>query len=342
VLFCLDRLPAWDGHMSLRRREFIPLLGGAAAWPLALSAQEGSTVPVIGYLESAGVSPDSTNFDHFRKALAQAGYVEGRNVAIEFRRADNQYDRLPALAAELVNRGVAVIFASTSNAAQAAKGATARIPIVFRTGGDPVRLGLVASYARPGGNVTGISFFSGELVAKRLQFIRELVPQARLIAFLTNPKNDLSEGDTMNVQAAARNVDQEIVVLTAAGESEINLAFAAAAERRVGAMLVDVDIFFGRRRDQLIGLAARYGIPASYSDRLYVAAGGLMSYGDDSLEGSYQAGSYVSRILKGEMPSELPVGRPSKFVFAINLKTAKALGLALPRLLLAQATELIE
>src|SRR5262245_34277039 len=259
------------------------------------------------------------------------GYVEGRNVAFELR-STTQIDQLPALATELVQRKVAVIVAwSSANTARAAKSATATIPIVFANGADPVRVGLVASLARPGGNATGVSFFVGLLVAKRLEMMRELVPDATKIGFLTNPANIISAGDTSDLLAAARSVGQQILVLNANTADDIDAAFASAAREGVGALLVDAGgAFLSNRIDQIIALAARYRIPASYSYSAPVKAGGRMSYSDDRAESERQVGVYVGRILKGEKPADLPVMQPVKFEFAINLKTAKALGIEFP------------
>jgi putative ABC transport system substrate-binding protein len=325
------------------RREFITLLGGAAAaWPLAARGQQPE-MPVIGWLESGSRQTIADYLAAFRQGLAEADYVEGRNVAIEYRWADGQYDRLSALAAELVRHQVAVIYATnTANTVKAAKEATSGIPIVFTNGSDPVKLGLVASLNRPGGNITGVSFYVGTLVAKRLELLRELVPQAVTIGFLTNPTNLISERDTSDLQAAASSVGQQIIVLNASTLDELDTAFATAAQRRVGALLVDVDVLFNRRRDQIVALAARYGIPANYATRAFAEVGGLMSYGDDRLESVRHSGIYVGRILKGEKPANLPVLLPSKFEFVINLKTAKVLGLDVPPPLQVRADVVIE
>jgi putative ABC transport system substrate-binding protein len=326
----------------VKRREFITLLGGAASWPLAARAQQ-SAMPVIGWLESGSRQTTADYSPAFRRGLAEAGYVEGHNVAIEYLFADSQYDRLPALADELVRRRVAIIYAiNTANAVQAAKAATSEIPIVFANGSDPVKLGLAESLNRPGGNVTGVSYYVGALVAKRLELLRELVPQAITIGFLTNPNNLISERDTIDLQAAASSVGQQIIVLNASTVDELDTAFATAAQRRVGALLVDVDQLFNRRRDQIVALAARYGIPANYATRAFAEAGGLMSYGDDRLESVRQSGIYVGRILKGENPANLPVLLPSKFEFVINVKTANALGLTFPPSFHLRADEVIE
>jgi putative ABC transport system substrate-binding protein len=327
----------------MKRRSFITLLGTtAAACPLAARAQLRPAMPVIGWLSNS--PPGSTASPEFRQGLSQAGFVEGRNVAFEYRFADGAYGRLPAMAADLVRRQVAVIYAAGShNATLAAKAATATTPIVFATGlGDPIALGLVASLNRPGGNVTGVMYYASELLPKRLELLRELAPQMRVIGFLTNPASLASDGDVPEVQAAARSVGQEIVVLKASTVTEIDDAFATAAERGVGALLVSGDSFFSTRTTQFAVLAARYKIPANYAARGYVEAGGLMSYGDDRAESTRQSGLYVGRILKGEKPAELPVLQPTKFDFVINLKTAKALGLEFPPSFHLRATEVIE
>ena len=324
--------------ICLRRREFIAALGGAAgAWPLVARGQQ-QPMPVIGVLNSGG--PYSAP-PAFLRGLNELGFVEGRNVAFEYLWADGQYDRLPALAAELVRRKVAVIWATgTANSARAAKAATAIIPIVFNNGSDPIKVGLVTSMNRPDGNATGVINFISTLVAKRLEMLRELVPQAKLIGFLTNPANPLS--DPAAIQAASRGVGQQMIVLTASTVDEIDKAFAAAAQQGVGALLVDGDVLFNNRHDQFAALAAHYKIPTSYPNRVFSDAGGLMSYQADPLDTQRLSGIYVGRILKGDKPADLPVLQPTKFLLVINLKTAKALGLTVPLSLLAIADEVIE
>jgi putative tryptophan/tyrosine transport system substrate-binding protein len=329
---------------QIRRREFIVGLG-AAGWPLTARAQQPA-LPVIGFLNSgAGVrTRPAGSALIFYKGLNEMGYVEGRNVAIDARGAD-QYDQLLALASDFVRRKVAVIFAfGTANGAIAAKAATATIPIVFAYGGDPIKVGLVASLSRPGGNVTGVTYFTSEVVAKRLQWLRELVPEAATttIGFLKNPTNLASDLDTSDMLAAARSVGQQISVLTASSVSEIDAAFATAAEQHLGALIVDGDALFNVRRDQMAALAARHRIPSSYPTRVFTDAGGLMSYGDNRRESGRQAGIYVGRVLKGEKPSDLPVLQPTTFELVVNMKTARALGLVVPQSILLVADEVIE
>ena len=328
----------------MKRGEFITGLAGTATWPLAARAQQ-PTLPVIGYLQSGRtVRPPNPTAPGFFEGLSEMGYVEGRNVAIEYRGAD-QYDQLLALAADLVRRKVAVIFATaTANSAMAAKAATTTIPIVFANGSDPIRVGLVPSLSRPGGNITGVTYFISEVVAQRLQYLRELVPGAAVgtIGFLTNPTNLLSKPDTSDMLAAAQRIGQQIMVLTASTVNEIDAAFATAAEQHLAALIVDGDAVFNRQQDQMVALAARYRIPSTYPASVFAHAGGLMSYGDNRKESQRQAGIYVGRILKGDKPSDLPVLQPTKFELVINMKTAKALGLTIPETLLATADEVIQ
>jgi putative ABC transport system substrate-binding protein len=326
----------------IARREFLAtLLGGAAvAWPLAARGQQPAT-PVVGFLSSRSAEDSARSVAAFRQALAEAGYVEGRNVTIEFRWAEGQFDRLPALAAELVGRRVDVLVAVGGNQApRAAKAATSTIPIVFGTGEDPVKESLVPSINRPGANMTGATFFTSLLGAKRLGLLRELVPKAEVIALLINQNS--SQGQAKDVQEAARDLGQRVVVLNGGSDADIDAAFASLAQHQAGALLVGADPFFNVRRDRLIALAARHAVPAIYQFRDYPLAGGLMSYGASISDLYRQVGVYVGRILKGDKPADLPVMLPTKFELVINLKTAKALGLTVPDKLLALADEVIE
>jgi putative ABC transport system substrate-binding protein len=325
------------------RREFITLLGSTAvAWPLVGRAQQAS-MPVIGYV-SAGASGSNPQFTAaFRAGLAETDFVEGRTVMIEYRWAAGHLERLPALVVDLVRRQVAAIFTTGGDVpALVAKGATATIPIVFATGADPVKSGLVGSLNRPGGNATGATLLAGALGAKRLELVRELVPKAGAIGILVNPDNPNSEPEAADVQVAARAVREQIHVLQASNEQEIDKAFATLSELKAVALLVNPDPAFMPRRSQFAALAARYSVPAIYYSREYAEAGGLMSYGA-SFVGLYrQCGNYVGRILKGAKPGDLPVVQPTKFELVINLKTARALGLTVPPTLLARADEVIE
>ncbi len=325
----------------MRRREFIALLGGAAAWPLAARAQQ--LVPVIGFLHAGSPEPNVELVAAFRKGLSEAGFVEGRNVTIEFRWAAGREDRLSEMAADLVRRQVAVIATPLSTqAALAAKAATTTIPVVFGTGGDPVALGLVASFNRPGGNVTGISFMTTEIGAKVLELLHQVVPQAARFVALVNPNSVLTEAYIKDLQAGARTVGLQAEVLYAGSDSEIDAAFAALVQKRAEALLIAPDAFFTSRRAQLATLCVRHAVPATYTIREFAEGGGLMSYGPNIANAYQQTGSYTGRILKGEKPADLPVAQPTKFELVINLKTAKALGLTVPDKLLALADDVIE
>jgi putative ABC transport system substrate-binding protein len=324
----------------MRRRAFITLLGGAvAAWPLAARAQQAA-MPVIGFLDTRAPDAMTDRLRVFRQSLKEAGFVEGQDVTIEYRSAEDQ-TRLPLLVADLLRRQVALIVGNTP-AALAAKAATTTVPIVFATGGDPVRDGLVANLNRPGGNVTGVSFISHELAAKQLGLLRELRPGAARIAVLVDPKWPLTEPFVSQVRAAASAMGQQIDVLYVSSDREIESAFTTLIQRGAGALHVGVGVFLVSQRERIVALAARHRIPAIYNSREWVAAGGLMSYGASSIDAYRQVGIYAGRILKGEKPGDLPVMLPTKFELVINVKTAKALGLEIPDKLLALADEVIE
>jgi ABC-type uncharacterized transport system substrate-binding protein len=326
----------------IRRRSFITLLGGAAAWPLAASAQQ-SALPVIGFLGTASAGPFAHLVVGFRRGLEETGFVEGRNVAIEYRWAEGQYDRVPALAADFVRRQVAVIVTvGGETSAAAAKAATATIPIVFNVGADPVKLGLVTSLARPGGNATGVNIFSTELVEKRLGLLRDLVPAATTVAVLSNPNFSAAVANVQESEAAARAIGKQVVIFNASSDAEIERAFGNIVQARPGALLVGADPFFNSRRGLIVALAARHTLPAIYEWREFAEVGGLVSYGTRLVEAYRQQGIYAGRILKGEKPADLPIVQLSKFELIINLNTARALGLAIPPGVLAIADEVIE
>jgi putative ABC transport system substrate-binding protein len=325
----------------MRRRNVITVLAGAAAYPL-LAGAEQKAMPVIGFLAVDAPGALVPNVAAFRQGLSEAGYIEGENVAIEHRWAEGRYDRLPTLAAELVGRNVDVIATSGGDApALAAKSATSTIPIVF-VAADPVGVGLVASLARPGANVTGFSIVAGKLNPKRLDLLSELVPQAGVIALLVNPNNPNAERITRDVRQAARDKRLEFQIMKASTESEIDAAFATLVQLHIGALVVGADPFFRSQGDQLVALASRDAVPAIYFGREFAAAGGLISYGPSVTRMYHQAGIYTGRILKGAKPSDLPVQQPTRFELVINLKTAKALGLSVPQSILARADEVIE
>jgi putative ABC transport system substrate-binding protein len=328
----------------MRRREFITLLGSVVGWPLAANAQQ-MALPVIGFL--SGESPDTSAYlvAAFRTGLKETGFTEGQNVTIEYRWAENQLDRLPALAADLVGRKVTVIAATAGGgtaASLAAKAATTAIPIVFTSGVDPVKMGLVASFNRPGGNVTGIAWLALALDAKRLGLLHELVPRVTAVAVLLNPTLPDATEQLSNIRDAARTIGKPITILNASSIREIDLAFETLAQMQLGTLLVGTDPFLVSRREQIVRLAARHGIPAIYDGRDFTVAGGLMSYGASFPDAVRQAGIYTGRILKGERPANLPVLQPTKFELVINLKAARMLGLTVPDTLLALADEVIE
>ena len=327
----------------MKRREFLGTLGAASVWPLVARAQQPA-MPVIGYLNAYSPDGQSERLRGFRQGLAETGYVEGVSVAIEYRWAEDQFDRLPALAAELARREVAMIAATGSLlSALAAKAATTTIPIVFLVAEDPVRVGLVTSLARPGSNLTGINFLSAELVAKRLELTRELVPRMAHVTVFVNPANALNSETTLrDAQAAARAIGLQIQVINAGSSREINAAFANLARERPDALFVGGEGFFNNRRVQLVNLASRHALPATYADRVFPEIGGLMSYGTNIIDAYRQLGSYAGRVLKGTKPADLPVVQASKFELVINAETARMLGLTVPPSLLAIADEVIE
>jgi putative tryptophan/tyrosine transport system substrate-binding protein len=324
----------------MNRRAFILLLGGAAAWPLAASAQQ-SAMPVIGFLHSASAEAWMPFVAAFRVGLTEGGYVEGRNIFVEYRWAEDQPDRLTGLAADLVGRRVALIVSNTEGSL-AAKSATATIPIVFTTGGDPVKLGLVTSLNRPGQNITGVNWFSTELMAKHLEIMQELIPHASVVGCLVNPGFPGVADQLEELQRAAQSAGKRLRILNASTKHEINVSFRTLANEQVGSLLVGPGGFFTAHREQIIALADSYSIPSIYSERVWSKAGGLMSYSSSATDAYRRAGNYAGRILKGEAPANLPVERSTKFELVINVATAKLLGLTIPPTLLARADEVIE
>jgi putative ABC transport system substrate-binding protein len=326
----------------MRRRDFITLIGGAAAWPIAARAQPVS-IPVLGCLHAGSAGPAARNLAAFQQGLGELGYVEGRNVAIEYRFAEDRLDRLPALAAELARRDVAVLVAlGGSDAARAAKNASKTIPVVFNVGNDPVQTGLVASLARPGGNVTGVTQVSREIQGKRLAMARELLPDASVIATFTNPTSTVAELNLSDLRAVSASAGQRLLVLETSNDSELETAFATLVQQGAGALFVANNPFFFNHRDLIVRLAAHNRVPTIFADRQAAEAGGLMSYGTNIADLYRQVGIYAGRILKGTKPADLPVLEPTRFELVINLKTAKALGLTVPPTLRAIADEVIE
>jgi putative ABC transport system substrate-binding protein len=326
----------------MQRREFITLFGGAAAaWPLAARAQQPA-MPVIGFLDSESALKSAYLAEAFRQGLGRAGYVDGRNVRIEYRWAEGRYERLPTLAADLIGRQVAVIAASNIPATRAAKAATTTIPIVFRIGADPVEAGLVASLNRPGGNLTGVTSLGGELGPKRLELLHELVPMAKVAATLVNPSNPYTETILRELLTAARRLGLDLQVLHASTEQEIDTAFMRLAQLRVGGLVIGADAYFNTRSEQFAALALRHAVPTVYQYREFAAAGGLMSYGDSITDSYLRAGAYTGRVLKGDKPADLPVQQATRIELIINMTTAKALDLTFPITLLGRADEVIE
>jgi putative ABC transport system substrate-binding protein len=326
----------------MKRREFITLLGGAATWPLAARAQQAA-MPVVGFLGAPSAAPYARYVAAVHQGLKEVGYVEHQNVAMEYRWADSQYDRLPALAADLVSRRVAVIVPiGGAPATVAAKAATSTIPIVFNLGADPIELGLVTNLNRPGGNITGIANMTLEIETKRLELLHELAPTSTSLAILLNPSNAQAQTQERDAQRAARVIGRQVLVLKAGTEHEIEMAFAALVRERAGALLVGGDTFFTSQVTLFVVLTARHAIPTVYPWRSHVDAGGLMSYGASLLDTYRQTGVYTGRVVKGEKPGDLPIVQPTKFELIINLKTARAVGIAIPPTLLARADEVIE
>ena len=325
----------------MRRREFIKLIGNSAlVWPLAARAQ--TAAPVVGFINSGSSQPQALAVAAYRRGLEETGFIDGKNVLIESRWADGEYDRLPGLIADSIKRNVAVIMAGGPPAAQAARKATSTIPVVFTTGDDPVQAGLVDSINRPAGNLTGVHIFFSELEAKKLGLLLEIVPQATMIAALVNPGYRRADGQVKELTAAAQKFGQQIQIVRAGSEGEIRTAFATMKESKIGGLIVAADPFFNAKRDQIVSLAAQYAIPGVYEQRASAVAGGLMSYGTNIADGYRQAGIYTGRILKGEKIINLPVLQSTKFEFVINLKVAKSLGITVPTNLLSIADDVIE
>jgi putative ABC transport system substrate-binding protein len=324
----------------MRRRDFIAVIAGSAAMPIAARAQQ-APMPVIGFLRNTSLADSAHLVAAFRQGLKETGFVEGQNVAIEYRYADNQADRLPALAADLLRLPVAMI-AGTSTAILVAKNATTTVPLLFAGGGDPVKDGLVASLNRPGGNVTGVNFFAGVLGAKRLELLRQLVPKATTIAVLVSPSTTETQTERNDVQVAAQAMGQQLIIIDVSSERDFEAAFAKFIQRGAGALLVGTGSLMNSYRHRIVALAARHALPASYALREFAMAGGLMSYGSSIVDAYRQVGVYAGRILKGEKPADMPVMQSSKFEFVINLKTARTLGLEFNPQLLSVADELIE
>jgi putative ABC transport system substrate-binding protein len=326
----------------VKRREFITLLGGAAAWPIAVGAQQPA-MPVVGFLNGRSPGSDVLLVEGFQRGLRENGFTDGQNVTLEFRWADGRLDRLPTMAAELIERKVSVLFAGAADvAAGALRVASAIVPVVFATGSDPVEAGLVASLNRPGGNLTGVTVITNILWPKRIELLRELLPATPLIALLVNPANFAHRSATRELNDAASKLRQEVLILPASVEADFEIAFAALVEKRASALMVSDDALFTNRRDVLAAFAARHAVPAIFGRREFVSAGGLMSYGASTLDQYYQSGVYVGRILRGAKPADLPFLQPTKFDLTLNLRTAKALGLEIPTTLLARADEVIE